>query len=183
MRKKLLTLFVLFSFIELLLLTGCKENKFQDAAQKEIENCEIVFKMTSKVNDDILDCFKEYVSNKFAYIQADSLEYRAKLSKEFVRKVKSIVNKSNLNSAIDDMAIVNETDNIILSYDGDNQKQKEAISKIIEDIRSYGLEVLAAGSSDFYLDALIRKDGKATELRGNIVKEIEAYHKNYLKSE
>lgn len=173
-----------FAFIlGVLLLTGCQENKFQEAAQKEIENCESVFKMASKVNDDILDCFKDYVSDKYAYMQADSLEYRAKLSKEFVGKVKSIVDKSDLNSAIDNMAIVNDTENVILSYDGENQKQKEAITQIFEDIRSYGLEVLAASTADFYIDALIRKDGKATELRDKIVREIEAYHKNYPKSE
>lgn len=34
-----------FAFIlGVLLLTGCQENKFQEAAQKEIENCESVFK-------------------------------------------------------------------------------------------------------------------------------------------
>ena len=93
------------------------------------------------------------------------------------------MDKSNLNSAIDNMAIVNDTENVILSYDGENQKQKEAITQIFEDIRSYGLEVLAASTADFYIDALIRKDGKATELRYKIVREIEAYHKNYPKSE
>ncbi len=177
MKKVLSFIFVIF------LLTGCKENKFQEAAQNEIERCEKIFEKSSKVHDDIIDCYEKYVFEKNAYIQADSLEYRAKLSKEFVGKVKSIVNKSNLNSAIDNMVIVYDTENIILSYDGENQKQKEAIIQIFEDIRSYGLEVLAVRTGDFYIDALLRKDGKATELRDKIAGEIEAYHTNYPKSQ